>query len=151
MSFFDTLTKQQQAYKAKREQQYKQALDCIKKSSERGIHKKGVHRKTEIREAVLNRMIDDMHEQKLIHIKDWAIERSAVVALYAIGEAEDAPRVLPTITPKAERQKERRHGGLFESPVRMNEEQQLKAAVERKHQEWAETWKPHRDFAASWI
>ncbi|NOV24189.1 hypothetical protein E5S69_11770 [Cupriavidus necator] len=146
MSYFDTLSKHQQAYRAKREQQYQQALDCIKEAGIRGIHKKGVHRKTGIREHVLNRMVDDMHARKLIHVAGWTMERSTFTALLAIGDLPDVPRVVPTITPKAHRQKERRQG-----TVAMNEEEQLKAAVESKHRAWAKNWKPHRDAAAAWF
>lgn len=146
MTYFDTLSRHQQAYRAKREQQYQQALDCIIKAGARGIHKKGVHRATTIREHVLNKMIDDMHARHLIHIEGWAFERSSPVALYAIGNQPDAPRVLPKITPKAQRQKERRQG-----TVGMSAEQQLRAAVERKHQDWEANWKPHRDAAAAWF
>ena len=146
MTYFDTLSKHQQAYKAKREQQYQQALECIKEAGMRGIHKKGVHRTTGIRECILNRMIDDMHERKLIHIAGWTMERSTFTALLAIGECEDVPRVLPERKPKHQRQYERR-----QAAVQMNEEQQLKAAVERKHQAWAAKWKPHRDVAAAWL
>lgn len=146
MTYFDNLSQHQQAFRAKREQQYQQALDCIKEAGMRGIHKKGVHRATGIREPILNKMIDDMHARRLIHIAGWTMERSTFTALLAIGNAQDAPRVLPKITKKAERQKERRQG-----TVAMTEEEQLMAAVERKHLAWAKKWKPHRDPAAAWL
>ena len=145
MTYFDALSKNQQAHRAKREQQYQRALDCIKEAGIRGIHKKEVHRVTAIREPILNRMIDDMHERRLIHIAGWSMERSAFCALYAAGHHPDVPRVLPQITPKAVEQ-QRRQG-----TVAMNEEQQLKAAVERKHAAWAKKWKPQRDAAAAWF
>lgn len=145
MTYFDTLSKHQHAYKALREAQYSQALDCIKEAGARGIHKKGVHRTTKIREHILNRMIDDMHERKLIHIAGWKMERSAFVALMAIGNQPDVPRVLPERKPKAQKQFERRNEGY------LNEEQQLLAAVQSKHKAWMKTWTPRRDEAAAWI
>lgn len=145
MTYFDTLSKHQHAYKAKREQQYSQALDCIKEAGARGIHKKGVHRATKIRECILNRMIDDMHERRLIHIAGWQMERSCFVALMAIGNQPDMPRVVPERKSKHQKQFERRNEGY------LNEEQQLLAAVQSKHKAWAKTWKPHRDVAANWF
>ena len=151
MSYFDTLTKHQQAYRALREKQYQLALDCIKAAGLRGMHKKAVHRETKVRESILNPMVDDMHAQRLIHVAGWTCERSCYVARYAIGDKPDVPFELPAITPKALRQRERRHGDLLKGTASMTEEQQLKAAVERKHQAWAKNWTPRRDPAASWI
>lgn len=145
MTYFDTLSKHQHAYRAKREAQYSQALDCIKEAGARGIHKKGVHRATKIREGILNRMIDDMHERRLIHIAGWTMERSCFVALMAIGNQPDVPRVLPERKPKHQKQFERRNEGY------LNEEQQLKAHVERQHEAWKKKWTPRRDEAAAWF
>lgn len=146
MNAFEDLTPRQRAYKAKREEQHQQIVDCIKEAGLRSIHKKGAYRATGIRERILNAMIDDMHRRRLIHIAGWTFCRSCCVALFAIGNKPDVERVLPQLTTKAHKQKERRHGA-----APLNEEEQLRVMVDKKHRAWAKQWKPHRDPAAAWF
>jgi len=145
--FLDDLSPRQLAYKAKREEQYQQVLQCIKEAGLRGIHKKAIHRDLGIRERIVNPMVDDMHQRKLIHIAGWTCFGGAGdVGLYATGDKRDAPKAPRQITEKALRQKERRLG-----ITALDEETQLRLMVEKKHQAWAKQWTPHRDPAAAWI
>lgn len=145
--FLDDLSPRQLAYKAKREEQYQQILQCIKEAGLRGVHKKEIHRVLGIRERIVNPMVDDMHKRKLVHIAGWTCFGGAGdVGLYAIGKKRDMPKVQRQITDKALRQRERRQGFAA-----LDEETQLRVLVEKKHQAWAKNWTPHRDPAAAWF
>ncbi|MBY4730777.1 hypothetical protein K6V90_09555 [Cupriavidus pauculus] len=143
----DELSPRQLAYKAKREEQYQQILQCIRDAGLRGIHKKAIHRALGFRERIINPMVDDMHSRKLIHIAGWTcLGGAGGVGLYAMGNKPDAPKVSKRITDKAQRQKERR-----QCVAALDEEAQLRMMVEKKNQAWAKEWVPHCDVAAAWM
>ncbi len=145
--FLDDLNPRQSAYKAKRDEQYQQVLQCIREAGLCGIHKKAIHRALGIRERIVNPMVDDMHQRHLVHVAGWTCFGGAGdVRLYAAGNKRDAPKAPRSITEKSQKQRDRRLG-----IAALDEETQLRMMAERKHEAWAKHWKPHRDPAAAWF
>jgi hypothetical protein len=146
--YFDDLSPPQRVYKERRERQYREIIDLITSAGEAGILKSQVYEKSGIRSQVSGAMMRDMYKRQLIHIAGWYKHANGNMfsAMFAIGHKPDVQKPKPEGRKPTPQDKAK-----LKMNIMCSDEEMIMRKMYREHEAWKKTWKPHRDFAASWF
>lgn len=140
------LSKEQKEYQRQhletKKQRRNDILDIIQCS--KGISQADISAKLCINRKYVSAVLKELKSEQKIHVASWMQVGGVLAALWVYGKGFDADRKL-VLSSKAP------------NPVKKAEQERLESeeywvqVQQKKHEQWAKTWKPHRDAAAAWF